>query len=139
MIVSFDAYHYFGTDDLYAGYISKFLRPGGHLCVVSPGLTHELSDGPPEELAPYWDWAFCSLHSPAWWRSHWEKTGFINVDVADSLPDGWKLWADWSALCAEVGAGLGGGAVAAREAEMLRIDAGKTFGLTRITATKSGG
>jgi cyclopropane fatty-acyl-phospholipid synthase-like methyltransferase len=34
-IVSFDAYHYFGTDDLYLGYISKFLKPGGHLaCLI---------------------------------------------------------------------------------------------------------
>jgi ubiquinone/menaquinone biosynthesis C-methylase UbiE len=30
-IVSFDAYHYFGTDDLYLGYISSFLKPGGRL------------------------------------------------------------------------------------------------------------
>ncbi len=35
-IVSIDAYHYFGTDDLYLGYVSRFLRPGGHLCIVVP-------------------------------------------------------------------------------------------------------
>ena len=47
-IVSFDAYHYFGTDDLYLGYILEFLRPGGRLCIVSPGLNEELCEGPPE-------------------------------------------------------------------------------------------
>ncbi len=36
-IVSLDAYQYFGTDDLYLGYIAKFLKPGGHLGIVVPG------------------------------------------------------------------------------------------------------
>jgi SAM-dependent methyltransferase len=62
-IVSFDAYHYFGTDDLYVGYISKFIRPGGYLCIAVPGLAEELPEGPPEKLRPYWDWDFCSFHS----------------------------------------------------------------------------
>jgi hypothetical protein len=43
--------------------------------------------------APSWEnWAF---HSPDWWRRHWEKTGLVEVEVADLLPDGWKLWLDW--------------------------------------------
>lgn len=57
-IVSFDAYHYFGTDDLYLGYISKFLKPGGRLGIVSPGTTVELTEGPPQHLLPYWVWDF---------------------------------------------------------------------------------
>jgi SAM-dependent methyltransferase len=40
-IVSLDAYHYFGTDDLYLGTIAKFLEPGGTLGVVVPGLARE--------------------------------------------------------------------------------------------------
>src|SRR6058998_3707963 len=36
-IVSFDAYHYFGTDDLYLGYCSRFLRPGGRIGIMVPG------------------------------------------------------------------------------------------------------
>jgi len=35
-IVSIDAYHYFGTDDLYLSYLAHFLAPGGRLGVVSP-------------------------------------------------------------------------------------------------------
>jgi cyclopropane fatty-acyl-phospholipid synthase-like methyltransferase len=69
-ILSFDAYHYFGTGDLYLGYVSKFIRPGGRLCIVVPGLVHELEDGPPELLRPYWEWEFSSFHSPSWWRRH---------------------------------------------------------------------
>jgi len=36
-VVSVDAYHYFGTSDLYIGYITQFLKPGGGLAVASPG------------------------------------------------------------------------------------------------------
>jgi cyclopropane fatty-acyl-phospholipid synthase-like methyltransferase len=104
-IVSFDAFHYFGADDLCVGYISRFLRPGGALCIVSPALTAELKDGPPEHFLPFWNWQFGSFHTPAWWSDHWAKTGLVEVILADWLPDGWRHWAEWSELCAEVGAG----------------------------------
>ena len=136
-VVSFDAYHYFGTDDLYLGHVSRFLRPGGVLCMVSPGLTAELPDGPPEHLRPYWDWQFGCFHSPDWWRSHWEKTGLVEVTLADMLPDGWRHWADWDELCAEVGAGhnpAGG----TKEVEMLRLDAGRTLGFVRVVGEGCG-
>jgi cyclopropane fatty-acyl-phospholipid synthase-like methyltransferase len=138
-ILSFDAYHYFGTDDLYVGYVSKFIRPGGHLCIVAPGLAQELPEGPPESLRPYWEWEFCSFHSPSWWRRHWSKTGLVEVELVDNLADGWQLWAEWNECCAEVGAGLGGGSVAAREAEMLRLDGGQTFAFTRAIAKRPHG
>src|SRR6185503_11145156 len=90
-IVSLDAYHYFGTDDLYVGYVSRFLAPGGRLDIVSPGLTQEIAE-PPAALRPFWQWEFCSFHSPDWWRRHWAKTGRLDVEVADMIPDGWRHW-----------------------------------------------
>lgn len=133
-IVSFDAYHYFGTDDLYLGYCTQFLRPGGVLGIVVPGVLNELT-GVPDHLRPYWDWAFCSLHGPAWWRRHWEKTGLVQVEVADRIEEGWALWLEWSDLCAAAGPDRFR-AAAAREAEMLRADAGRNFGFTRMAARK---
>ncbi|MGH6955176.1 MAG: SAM-dependent methyltransferase [Gemmataceae bacterium] len=135
VILACDAYHYFGTDDLYAGYIHKFLADKGRLAIVVPGLQSELDGDPPEHLRPYWDWQFGSFHTPEWWRRHWSKTDRLDVEVADSLPDGWRHWADWSELCGEVGAGRNpeGGK---REAEMLRVDAGRTFGFTRVVASR---
>lgn len=136
VIVSFDAYHYFGTDDLYLGYILKFIKPGGHLCMVAPGLNEELLDGPPEALRPYWEWEFCSFHTPGWWRRHWSKTGLVEIERADALADGWNLWAEWDECCAEAGAGLGGGSIAAREAEMLRLDRGQTLTFACLVARR---
>ena len=45
-IVSLDAYHYFGTDDLYLGYLSQFVRPDGLMAIVVPGVVEEVTGSP---------------------------------------------------------------------------------------------
>jgi SAM-dependent methyltransferase len=135
-IVSFDAYHYFGTDDLYLGTITRFLKPGGAIGIVVPGTSSELNGEVPEHVRPHWDWEFCSFHTPAWWRRHWEKTGLVTVERSDWLEDGWKLWEEFNRQCATVyddprRAGVLG------EAEMLAIDAGRTFGFVRTLARRA--
>jgi cyclopropane fatty-acyl-phospholipid synthase-like methyltransferase len=92
-IVSLDAYQYFGTDDLYLGYVAKFLKPGGRLGIVCPGLPE--FEAMPETLKAWWEWDFCCFHSPDWWRRHWSKTGLGAVETADWMPDGHSLWLDW--------------------------------------------
>src|ERR1700683_2544811 len=92
VLVSVDAYQYFGTADLYIGYVTSFLREGGRLGVVVPALLEELDDEILVSLAPCWEWDFCCFHGPEWWRHHWNKTGKARVDVADVLEDGWKDW-----------------------------------------------
>ena len=89
--MSVDAYHYFGTDDLYLGYMAHFLNEGGRIAMVAPGLVSEIGSKIPEELIPFWAWDFCSFHSPEWWREH-GKDGKVHVDLADLLEDGWKDW-----------------------------------------------
>jgi cyclopropane fatty-acyl-phospholipid synthase-like methyltransferase len=37
-VISADAYHYFGTDELYLSYLSCFVRAGGRIGIVVPGL-----------------------------------------------------------------------------------------------------
>ncbi len=135
-IVSFDAYHYFGTDDLYLEYVLEFLKPGGRLCIVVPGLNEELQEGPPATLRPFWESDFCSFHSPKWWRRHWSKTGLVEVERADALAEGWKLWAEWDDCCAEAGVPPGGASSSARSAEMLRLDHGQTLTFARVVARR---
>ncbi|HEY0746084.1 MAG TPA: methyltransferase domain-containing protein [Steroidobacteraceae bacterium] len=136
-IVSFDAYHYFGTDDLYLGYISRFLKPGGRLGIVVPGTLEELSEVPPPQLARYWVWDFCSFHSAVWWRRHWEKTGLLETETADTMLNGWKLWLEWTEVCEQFGQ-QNQAHLARREAEMLRVDDGRTFGFVRLIARRRG-
>jgi cyclopropane fatty-acyl-phospholipid synthase-like methyltransferase len=48
-IVAVDSYAYFGTCDLYLNYILKFLKPGGQIGIVSPGVKQE----PNKELVEF--------------------------------------------------------------------------------------
>jgi SAM-dependent methyltransferase len=129
--VSMDAYHYFGTNDLYMQYFASFVKPGGQIGIVVPGLQREFTDGLPEHIAPYWPADFWSFHSPAWWQEHWRRSGQIEVTTADMVPDGWKLWLKWQELCAEQGYPHG-----PEEAEMLRVDAGRNVGFSRVVGRK---
>lgn len=130
-LVSVDAYHYFGTDDLYLGYYSRFVKAGGQIGIVVPGLLSEFTEGLPSHLAPYWLWDFWSFHSPDWWRMHWAKTGKVEVTLADTIPGGWEHWLKWLEVCAEYGYPSG-----EQEAEMLRVDAGRNLGFSRVVARK---
>jgi cyclopropane fatty-acyl-phospholipid synthase-like methyltransferase len=134
-ILSFDGYHYFGTDDLYLGYVTKFLKPDGVLGIVVPGVVHELNGEVPEHARAFWDWEFCSFHSADWWRRHWAKTGLVQVERSDGLEDGWKFWRDWNVTCAEVYEGERREGCL-NEAKMLKIDNGRTFGFVRTTGRK---
>ncbi len=134
-IVSADSYQYFGTSDLYIGYITSFLGEGGRIGAVMPAAFEEFGSTIPSDLAPYWDWEFCCFHGPGWWRTHWEKTGKVQVDTADAVEDGWKDWLRFSEVSIPSLKGWRK-AAAANEQAMLKIDRGRRLGFTRIVATK---
>lgn len=94
-ILSLDSFVYYGTDDLYLNYLARFLRPGGHLGVAQAGLTIEMGDSIPERLRRWWTPDLNCLHSAAWWSRHWNRSAVVDVELADTMPDGWRFWADW--------------------------------------------
>ncbi len=134
-IVSLDAYQYFGTDDLYPGTIAKFLKPGGRLGIVVPGLAHEI-DAVPKAIEPWWEWDFCCFHSPAWWRRHWAKTGLVTVETCDWLADGHALWLDWYRAVLPLLTGFHAKSSADGIA-MLEADTEKLFGFTRVIGRRN--
>ena len=87
-IVSMDAYHYFGTDDLYlGGHFAHLVKPGGQIGIVVPGFVRELpSAKPPSHLQHSWYSDCWSFHDPDWWRRHWERSGLVDVELADMIP-----------------------------------------------------
>lgn len=136
-IVSVDSYHYYGTDELYLRYVTRFLRPGGTLAFIAPGLVRELDGDVPEHLArrqasgaTFWDPAECwSFHSADWWRRHLAKTGLVEVAESRLLEDGWRLWLRWERARA------GGGHTGfPSDAEALEADAGRTIGFVKVVA-----
>jgi SAM-dependent methyltransferase len=94
-ILCVDAYPYFGTDDLYLNYLAHFVKTGGQIGIAGAGLVRELDGTVPQHLRGWWTQDFWSLHSAAWWRAHWERTGLVDIEEADTMPDGWQLWLEW--------------------------------------------
>jgi hypothetical protein len=57
------------------------------------------------------------------------------VEIADTLSNGWKLWLEWNEVCVQFGQKDLVDLVL-REAEMLRVDDGRTLGFTRAIARR---
>jgi len=94
-IVCIDSFIYYGTDDLYLNYLARFVKPGCPVGIAGAGLVQEFEGRVPDHLARWWTQDLWCLHSAAWWRRHWERTGIMSIDVADTMPDGWQYWLDW--------------------------------------------
>ena len=127
-VVAIDSFVYYGTDDLYLGALARFVQPGGQIAIAGAGLMHEL-EGPevPEHLAAWWSPAHACLHSAAWWRRHWERSGIVDVELADALPDGWRLWLAWQHAVAPGNA---------PEIAALEADRGALLGYIRAVARR---
>lgn len=133
VIISIDAYHYFGTDEIYLPYILKFLKKGGTIGIVSPGLRNEISNEILNCFKDFWEPEFFSFHTEKWWREHWEKTGLVEILVSDILQDGWKIWYEWekelietNSVNEERGSDIG----------LLEADGGKYLCFPRLIAKK---
>jgi len=138
-IVSLDSYQYYGTDDLYLASFIKFLKPGGQIGIVVPGLNKEI-DGPvPEHLmAPrsdrgtFWvDECWC-FHTAAWWQRHWSKLNCVKGVKVDVLPDGWKDWIQYENACDAAGT-----LIFPSEVPALKEDAGRYLALVRVVGRRS--
>jgi SAM-dependent methyltransferase len=138
-VVSVDAYHYFGTDLLYLDYLARFVRPGGVLGVVVPGLARPLDGGPPPSLTVpqsngkvFWDPSCRSFLPAEAWATIWEACPSVAGISADLQPDGWRHWADFERALAASGRG-----VFPSDAEAIEKDAGRTLGFVRLLATRT--
>lgn len=128
-IISIDSFFYYGTDDLYLNYIARFLKPNGVIAIAGTGLMSEFNENVPSHLESWWsaERSLWCLHSAKWWQRHWQRTGVVDIELADSMPDGWKLWVDW----------LQGIAPDNRmEIEALQRDQGENLGYVRAIGRK---
>ena len=98
-IVCIDSIYYYWTDDLYLNYLARFVKPAGQVGIAGAGLMQEIEGPIPEHLRQWWTQDLWCLHSAAWWRRHWERTGIMDIEVADTCPMagdcGWPGTAWW--------------------------------------------
>ena len=137
--ISIDAYHYFGSDQLYLDYLATFVRNGGRLGIAVPGLMRPIEDRPPEHLtAPqangkaFWESECWSFKTPEEWRAIWERSGTVSVDTVDTLPDGWALWRDFDRAVE-----IAGTSPFPSDAEAIERDAGHYLGFVRALGTRN--
>ena len=126
------------TDDTYLGSFHQYVRPGGPIGIVVPGLTRELpAAGVPEHLRGFWDPKECfSFHSLAWWRRHLDQSQVLDLETADLLPDGCDEWASFAR--AQVAAGAVNREGTAAEAEQVAADGGRYLGFIRVVGRRRG-
>ena len=130
-IVCVDCYSYFGTDDLYLNYLANFVKVGGQIGIAGAGLVKELpAGGIPEHLRQFWTQDCWGLHSAAWWRQHWGRTGIVDIELADTMEEGWRVWLDWQ---------LQAHPHNKSEFATLEADRGQFLGYIRMTARRRAG
>ena len=127
VIVSVDSFPYYGTDDLYLHSLVRLLKPGGQLGIAGAALVQEMEGSVPDHLRDWWTPDLRCLHSPGWWRRHWERAGIEDIEVADLLPGGWQFWRDWHIAVAPDNKA---------EIQALETDRGRHLGYVRVIARR---
>ena len=125
-IISIDSFPYYGTDDFYLRNLARFVKPGGQIAIAGAGLLKEI-EILPAHLKKWWEPELYCLHSPDWWKKHWERSGVVDVVLADAMPEGWRFWRAWHLSVAPDNK---------TEIEALEADAGEYLGYMRIVARR---
>jgi SAM-dependent methyltransferase len=138
VIVSLDSYQYYGTDDLYLSYVVKYLRPSGQIGIVVPGLMRDFRGPVPEHLTRrqksggvFWGQDCWCFHSANWWLHLWDRTGLVEVELADTIPEGWRLWLQFERARDALG-----NRRFPSDVEVLEADGGRYLGFVRMVARR---
>lgn len=127
VVVSIDSFVYYGTDDLYLNYLARFVKPSGQVGIAGAGIMQEI-DGPvPDHLQAWWEPGLWCQHTAAWWRRHWERTGIMAVELADTMADGWQRWLDWHRVIAPDNG---------TEIQAVEADRGRYLGYVRVVGRR---
>jgi hypothetical protein len=91
------------------------------------GLVREFEGAVPDHLREFWTQDLWPVHSSTWWRRHWERTGIMEIDVADMMPEGVQFWLEWQRAVAPDNA---------TEIKALENDAGRYLGYVRVVGRR---
>jgi len=130
LIVSVDAFHYFGIqEDFIGNSIIPLVKEGGQIGIACPGLKQEFLGSIPRELQPYVK-DDMNFHSCAWWQGLWERTLRTEILSCRDLPCFASAWNDWLS-CKNSYAEF-----AKDDALMLEADAGRYLSLISLVARR---
>lgn len=93
-VTCIDSYQYYGTDETYLAYFSRLVKMGGQIGIVVPGWSKETQGKMPPHLEAYPLSDFVNFHTADWWREHLGRTGFLEIEKCEYMPDGKRIWQD---------------------------------------------
>lgn len=127
-IVAVDSYMYYGTDDLFLHSLGRFVKPGGQVGIAMSGLTRGTGRDVPDHLSDWWRQdQLWSLHTANWWRRRLGRAGVLDVEIADTLENGWRYWLESLRTVAPDNQ---------TEIAALEADAGRHIGYVRVTGRR---
>lgn len=88
-LVSINSIFYYVTDsDYLREHLLKLVKPGGEIGIVVLGFNHEYVNGLPDAYQPYAEpFGLNNWHTADWWKNLFEKTGIVDVIIADNMPN----------------------------------------------------
>ena len=95
VVVSVDAYHYFGNNDEYFDkYLKRLLKPKGIVALAFPGMKYEVHKNIPQEMSEVWDdEALKMWHSIDWWNPKLERS--LNSVIIKEMNCFDRAWSEW--------------------------------------------
>lgn len=96
-VVCIDSYQYFGCDKEYLGrHLLPFVKHGGYLLIVVPGLKKDIHDNlPPEMLLSWTAEDIDTLHDTVYWRKIIEHTDGVEIISLSEMESFDECWNDW--------------------------------------------
>jgi cyclopropane fatty-acyl-phospholipid synthase-like methyltransferase len=132
VIICIDSYFYFGKDDTFLPYILQFLNPGGKIGIIIPGYMKDPEGNVPTHIKAFLGDELWTWETLDWWKTLWEQSGLVTIDVADTMPDGWLFWQRFDEARLAVGKND-----TPDEIEYFKTDKGEYIGFIRLIATKN--
>ncbi|MCL1824779.1 MAG: methyltransferase domain-containing protein [Betaproteobacteria bacterium] len=127
IIISVDAYQYFGDNEMMLPKLLPYVKKGGLIAVAVPGFTQDFPEGElPEEVRPFWnlDWHFYSRN---WWRTLWEKESSIAITECREMDSCKQAWDEWLKSPSPY---------AQQDIQMMEAGAGKYFNIIQMIGRK---
>lgn len=79
-LLNIDAYHYFGASSaFFDSHLAPWIKPGGRVTIVIPGLKRPFDHGVPPELAQFWQ-SGMNFFTVDWWRQLWQQSAYLQID-----------------------------------------------------------
>jgi len=96
VLISIDAYHYFGDAPEMLPSLIPFVKKGGLIAIAIPGLKYEFGDKVPADMQPFWnDEIARTIFSIDRWSDLWHKAEGIEILDISEMACNKQAWDEW--------------------------------------------